>query len=70
MNRSLPQVTAVVLAGQRPTGDPLARHFGKPYKALVEVGGRSMLSRVVETLLSAPSVGSVVVLCQEPDRLL
>ena len=62
--------TAIVLAGQRPGGDPLARKFGLPSKALIPVAGVSMLRRVVGTLLETPEVSRVVILAQDPDALL
>ena len=62
--------TAIVLAGSRPGRDPLAHHFQVPVKALVPVGGEPMTARVVRTLLSSPSVGRILILAQEPDRLL
>jgi CTP:molybdopterin cytidylyltransferase MocA len=62
--------TAILLAGERPGGDPLAAAVGAPAKALIPVAGEAMLARVARTLLAAPSVGEVVILTQEPDRLL
>ncbi|MDB5717601.1 MAG: hypothetical protein JWM38_1028 [Sphingomonas bacterium] len=62
--------TAIVLAGQRPGGDPLAAVAGVPFKALIPVAGEPMVARVIRTLLAAPSIDHVVVLAQEPDRLL
>lgn len=62
--------TAILLAGERPGGDPLARHFGLPSKALIPVAGVSMLRRVVDTLLDAPEIGRVVILAQDPGALL
>lgn len=62
--------TAILLAGDRPGGDPLARHFGLSSKALVRVGGSTMLHRVVETLLSSPEIRRVVILAQQPDLLI
>jgi GTP:adenosylcobinamide-phosphate guanylyltransferase len=62
--------TAILLAGDRPGGDPLARHFGVCRKALVAVAGRTMLGRVAATLLAAPEIGRVVVLAQDPQALL
>lgn len=61
--------TAVVLAGQRPGADPLAAHFGIEAKALVSVGGEAMVTRVVRTLHSCPSISRIVVLTQAPDAL-
>jgi GTP:adenosylcobinamide-phosphate guanylyltransferase len=62
--------TAILLAGDRPGGDPLARHFGLPSKALVRVGGSTMLRRVTETLLASPEIRRVVILAQDPDGLI
>ena len=61
--------TAIILAGQRPGIDPLASAFGETFKALVNVAGVTMLTRVAETLLKAPSIGGIVVLGQEPEIL-
>lgn len=62
--------TAILLAGQRPGGDPLAAHFGLPSKALIPVAGTSMLRRVADTLLDAPEIRRVVILAQDPEALL
>ncbi|WP_121117876.1 nucleotidyltransferase family protein [Croceibacterium ferulae] len=43
-------VTALVLAGSRPGGDPFAEQMGVAHKALIEVAGEPMLARVVEAL--------------------
>lgn len=61
--------TAIILAGQRPGVDPLADAFGETCKALVPVGGRPMVARVVETILSVPAFSKVVVLCQQPEAI-
>ncbi|MCX7865277.1 MAG: NTP transferase domain-containing protein, partial [Novosphingobium sp.] len=62
--------TALLLAGQRPEGDPLAARFGQHYKALIPVAGKSMLLRVADTLLSCTRIARIVILAQEPARLL
>ena len=62
--------TAILLAGQRPEGDPLAAAAGTEWKALIPVAGEPMLARVVRALLAAPSVGDVVILAQAPERML
>lgn len=62
--------TAIVLAGQRPGIDPLAQACGQTYKALIPVVGQSMLSRVCGTLLASASISRVVILAQEPEKLL
>lgn len=61
--------TALVLAGERPVDDAVGRPLGPGPKALVSVGGRSMVARVVETLCATPRVGSVVVLAQDTGAL-
>jgi len=62
--------TAIVLAGQRPGIDPLAEYCGQKHKALIKVGGQSMLLRVTSALLSCPKIGRIVILAQEPEKLL
>jgi molybdopterin-guanine dinucleotide biosynthesis protein A len=59
-----PDLTALLLAGNRPGGDPLARHFGVASKALVPLGGEAMIARVARTLLGHPRIARVVVLAQ------
>jgi len=44
---------ALVLAGSRPGGDPLAVHAGVSDKALLVIGGETMLARVVAALRAA-----------------
>ncbi|HEX8641750.1 MAG TPA: HAD-IB family phosphatase [Allosphingosinicella sp.] len=61
--------TAIILAGSRPGRDPLAHHFAVPAKAMIRVAGEPMVGRVVRTLLDCPSIGRVMVLAQEPQRL-
>lgn len=45
--------TALILAGSRGGKDPLALHAGVSDKALIEIGGATMLSRVVGALRDA-----------------
>jgi GTP:adenosylcobinamide-phosphate guanylyltransferase len=58
-----------VLAGERPDGDPLANELGVPAKALIEIGGKTMLSRVVAALLDSSQIKRVLVLAQKIDRI-
>jgi GTP:adenosylcobinamide-phosphate guanylyltransferase len=55
-------ITAVVLAGERPGGDPLAASFGVAAKALIPVGGVSMVDRVVAALEGCDAIGQVIVI--------
>jgi len=63
-------ITALLIAGRRPGIDPLAQHFGVQDKALIEIAGEAMLSRVARTLTTHPLIDKVIVLAQEPERLL
>jgi GTP:adenosylcobinamide-phosphate guanylyltransferase len=58
--------TALVLAGSRGTGDPLAAYAGVSHKAMIEVGGRTMLARVVEALAAA-GLNRIVVAIERPE---
>jgi len=53
--------TALVLAGSRPGGDPLAKAFGVSHKALLPVAGQPMLAWVVEALSRTENVGRLVI---------
>ena len=44
---------ALVLAGSRPEGDPVAQAAGVPAKALADIAGEPMLARVVAALRAA-----------------
>lgn len=61
--------TALVLAGTRPGGDPLAAGAGVSHKALIEVGGVPMLSRVLGALAAVPAVGRILVAIDRPEVL-
>jgi GTP:adenosylcobinamide-phosphate guanylyltransferase len=63
------KVTALVLAGSRPGGDPLAASFGALAKALIPVAGEPMVRRPVRALLESPEIGDIVVLTQSPGQL-
>ncbi|MBY0468212.1 MAG: nucleotidyltransferase family protein [Burkholderiaceae bacterium] len=62
-------LTALVLAGTRSGGDPLAAHAGVSHKALIEVGGRTMIERVVTALAALPHVTRIVVAIERPELL-
>jgi GTP:adenosylcobinamide-phosphate guanylyltransferase len=62
-------LTALVLAGTRPGGDPLAQQNGVTHKALLSIGGVTMLQRVVTTLRAVPQVARVVVATDRADLL-
>ena len=61
--------TAIVLAGSRPGTDPFAAAHGTDLKALIPVAGIPMVARPVQALLSAPDIGLVRVLTQQPNRI-
>ena len=66
---SAPLLTAVVLAGTRPEGDPLAREAGVSHKALLDVGGKPMLARVLEALAAVSGIARIVVASDRADLL-
>lgn len=63
------QWTAVLLSGARPGGDPLTRSLGVDYKPLLPIRGEPMLLRPIRALLAAPSVGDILVMTQQPNRI-
>jgi GTP:adenosylcobinamide-phosphate guanylyltransferase len=63
---SMGSLAVLVLAGQRPEGDPMAEAAGIRLKALLPVGGRPMLERVVDALRSSRGIGAVTVSIPEP----
>jgi GTP:adenosylcobinamide-phosphate guanylyltransferase len=60
--------TALLLAGERPGGDPLARAAGVRWKALLPIGGRPMLLHPLDALLAA-GCDRVLVATQAPADL-
>jgi GTP:adenosylcobinamide-phosphate guanylyltransferase len=52
-------VSAILLAGERPGGDPFAKAMGVPAKALIPVGGVPMGERVARVLRDHPGVATV-----------
>jgi GTP:adenosylcobinamide-phosphate guanylyltransferase len=61
-----PALTALVLAGSRVGGDPLAAYAGVSHKALIDIGGVPMIERVVRALQAAPSVARIVICIDRP----
>jgi molybdopterin-guanine dinucleotide biosynthesis protein A len=59
----------VVLAGERPGGDPLARRFGVARKALIEVAGRPMVEHVVAALRCTQAVHTIAISGLDPGEL-
>jgi len=60
-------LTALVLAGTRGGGDPLAEYAGVSHKALIPVEGRPMLERVVAAVAAVPQVGRILVAIERPE---
>jgi CTP:molybdopterin cytidylyltransferase MocA len=61
--------TALVLAGSRGPGDPVAVRGGVRHKALVPVAGVPMLSRVLRTLADSPYVWRIAVCLDDATAL-
>jgi GTP:adenosylcobinamide-phosphate guanylyltransferase len=62
-------VTALVLAGSRPGGDPLASYANVSHKALIDIDGQWMLQRVVNALAAVPQVQKIIVAIERPEIL-
>ena len=62
--------TAIVLAGERPGGDPLARELAIPAKALIVVEGKTLINRVITALLQSAEIARIVVLAQDTQTLM
>ncbi|MEJ2365909.1 MAG: nucleotidyltransferase family protein [Deltaproteobacteria bacterium] len=60
MARSTTGFTAVVLAGDRSVGDPVARAAGVISKSLTPVGGRPMVLRVLDALEVAREIEGII----------
>ncbi|MEP2102434.1 MAG: NTP transferase domain-containing protein [Parasphingorhabdus sp.] len=56
---------AILLAGSRPGGDPMADGRGVAVKALIPVAGKAMLAHVTEALLRHKTIGKVHLLAQD-----
>jgi GTP:adenosylcobinamide-phosphate guanylyltransferase len=61
--------TAVLLAGSRPAGDPLAKAMGVTHKALIPVAGEPMIFRPLRALLASEQFGDILVMTQDPADL-
>ncbi len=62
-----PELTVLVLAGERAEGDPMAKAAGVALKAIMPVAGRPMLARVVDALRQVPAIHRVVVSIPQPE---
>ena len=60
-------LTALILAGSRGPGDPMAVATGVQHKALIPVGGTPMLLRVIAALAATPEVAKLVVCIEAPE---
>ena len=61
--------TALLLAGSRPAGDPLAKSMMIGHKALIPLAGEPMVLRPLRALLTSEQVGDIIVLTQDPADL-
>ena len=55
---------ALILAGSRHTGDPVAIAGGVRRKAFVPIAGRTMLEHVVDALIMSDRVGQILISCE------
>ena len=61
-------VSALLLAGSRPGGDPFAQSFGVSIKALIPIAGEPMILRPVRALLGSSRVSDISIMTQDPQR--
>jgi GTP:adenosylcobinamide-phosphate guanylyltransferase len=59
--------TAIVLAASRGAADPIAQHFSLAHKCLLQIGGITMLARVVNALLSSRRIKAIHVSVETVD---
>jgi GTP:adenosylcobinamide-phosphate guanylyltransferase len=69
MSSREPRYSAIVLAGDRSSDDPVASAAEASCKALAEIGGQPMLWRVIDTLRSSSTVDEILV-CGPPTQAL
>ena len=60
------ELTALILAGERPDGDAMAKSAGIALKALLPVAGTPMLTRVIEALRATDGIGRIAVSIPAP----
>jgi GTP:adenosylcobinamide-phosphate guanylyltransferase len=61
------RLSAVVLAGSRAGGDLVAAYAGVSHKALIEVGGQTMIERVTGALAALPEISRIVIAIDRPQ---
>ena len=69
MKISTTPFTAIILAGDRTSGDPLTEAAGVACKSFVPVGGRPMVMRVLDSLEASSQVDSII-LCGPTQTLI
>jgi GTP:adenosylcobinamide-phosphate guanylyltransferase len=62
-------LNALILAGSRGPADPVAASAGLSHKALVPVGGKAMLARVIDCLEAVPGIERIAVAIENPERM-
>jgi GTP:adenosylcobinamide-phosphate guanylyltransferase len=62
-------LTALILAGSRGVGDPLAVYAGVSHKALIEIDGTPMIERVVVALAAVAGIARIVISIELPELI-
>ncbi|MEW4468748.1 NTP transferase domain-containing protein [Parasphingorhabdus sp. JC815] len=65
MKIPLRSTCAIILAGSRPAGDPMAQARGIAAKALIPVAGKAMLAHVAEVLLAHDAIDRLYLMAQD-----
>ncbi|HEY9091288.1 NTP transferase domain-containing protein [Parasphingorhabdus sp.] len=63
--REMGSTSALIMAGSRPAGDPMAESRGIAVKALIPVAGKAMLAHVAEALLAHKKISNLYLLAQD-----
>ncbi len=69
MENMSPRFTAIVLAADRESDNPVARAAGVPCKSLASIAGVPMILRVLNALASSVNVAERI-LCGPPERMI
>ncbi|GAB4524616.1 MAG: nucleotidyltransferase family protein [Amphiplicatus sp.] len=68
MSAASPPLAALVLAGRRRGDDPLAEAADGEHKAFLDIAGKAMIARVIESLAATPGLGEILLAAPDDVR--